>query len=70
MIKHETHNPYNVWHVYADNQWHAMAYDGYAPVTVTVNGRMHSVEYRHMGLGCTDRICAGLTVRDENLTNA
>lgn len=62
MSEHYTHNPFNVWHVFAAGQWHAIEYEGYAPVTAEVDGRMVSTEYRHMALGCTDRPCAHLTV--------
>lgn len=62
----ETHDPVNVWHVYAAGMWHAVEFQGYAPVTVWVGGRLVDTDYRHMALGCTDRVCATLDVEREN----
>lgn len=60
MDKSMTRNPSALWHVYAAGEWLATEYDGYAPVSVEVNGRLHPVMYRHMATWCTRSDCVGL----------
>ncbi|MGV9693405.1 hypothetical protein ACWDUX_30355 [Streptomyces sp. NPDC003444] len=55
-------NPIPLWHVYANGEWLAVEYDGYAPVNVLVNNVYRSVECRHMAADCVRNACKGLLV--------
>ncbi|XMN06975.1 hypothetical protein ACK8N7_13440 [Streptomyces griseobrunneus] len=51
-----------LWHVYADGEWLATEYDGYAPVNVMVGERMVPVVYRHLPGDCYRDECKHLLV--------
>lgn len=59
-----THNITAVWHVLVDGQWHAVDYEGYAPVNVRVGERLRPVTYRHLANGCEDAACSGVELLD------
>ncbi|MYR95482.1 MULTISPECIES: hypothetical protein [unclassified Streptomyces] len=51
-----------LWHVYADGEWLATEYDGWAPVNVMVGERMVPVVYRHLSGDCCRDECKHLLV--------